>query len=214
MRKQKPLYLIGLLIASLSFLSLNAIIKLKSPVLTVTSVTDGDTIKLSDGRRIRYIGINSPELETNECFAREAQTLNQNLVLNKKVKIETDINEIDLYGRTLAYVFVDGLFVNQELLAQGAGKFYFDALNTRYSSLLEKAAEEGHDRILGLWQACAPDPQKGCLIKGNQDELDKRWYHLPDFRHYPVTKINLSHGDQWFCTEKEAQKAGFKRARE
>ena len=61
----------------------------------------------------------------------------------------------------------------------------------------------------GLWQECGP-----CLIKGNVDRLDKRWYHLPGFRHYESTEVNLEHGDRWFCSEGEAQEAGFERARE
>ena len=46
------------------------------------------------------------------------------------------------------------------------------------------------------------------------DKNDKRWSHLPYFRHYDQVEVNLDHGDRWFCTEKEAIEAGFERARE
>lgn len=207
-----------ILLILLAGLGLGAFWKLKSPYrasprLTVTKVVDGDTIKLSDGRTIRYIGIDTPELDPEDCFAREAGQINQNLVWGKTIKLETDTNEMDQFGRILAYVYADTLFVNQELLFQGAGKYYQDDLNTKYQEALIKAAEEGREAKNGLWGKCAPDDQ-GCLIKGNLDWLDRRWYHLPEFRHYAATVVNLNKHDQWFCTEQEAQEAGFKKARE
>ena len=64
---------------------------------------------------------------------------------------------------------------------------------------------------MGLWAECWKESD--CAIKGNVDRNDKRWYHLPEFRHYDQTEMNLDHGDRWFCTEEQAIKAGFERAR-
>jgi len=180
----------------------------------VIKVTDGDTIKLSDGRTIRYIGVDTPEVEENDCFSKEAKEINEKLVLGKTVKIETDLNEIDQFGRTLAYVFVGNILVNQKLLEDGTGKFYMDNLNTKYTNTLVKASQEGYKSKKGIWSSCADNSKTGCVIKGNLDKNDKRYYHLPSFRHYPTVVVNLVKGDQWFCSEKEAQKAGFERARE
>lgn len=185
--------------------------------LEVTAVIDGDTIRLADGTRVRYIGIDAPEKEG--CYAQEAKQVNQKLVIGKKVRIETDLNEMDRFGRTLAYVYLEKtnkekVFVNEYLLSQGAGEFFLDTVNQRYEFLLVTAAEKAHSQNKGLWSVCAPDPQSGCQIKGNLDRLDHRWYHLPEFRHYDQVVINLSKGDRWFCTETQAQKAGFQRARE
>jgi len=182
---------------------------------TVTKVVDGDTIKLNDGRTIRYIGIDAPE--EGECFAEEAKKINSDLVLGKKVRLEMDTNEMDHFGRYLGYLFLkdkEEVFVNQNLLQQGAGEFFLDTVNLRYQDLLVQTAEKAHQENKGLWQACAPNPKIGCQIKGNLDRLDKRWYHLPSFRHYETTEINLEHGDRWFCTEEDAQAAGFEKARE
>lgn len=182
---------------------------------TVTKVVDGDTIKLNDGRTIRYIGIDAPE--EGECFAEEAKKINSDLVLGKKVRLEMDTNEMDHFGRYLGYLFLEDkeeVFVNQNLLQQGAGEFFLDTVNLRYQDLLVQTAEKAHQENKGLWQACAPNPKIGCQIKGNLDRLDKRWYHLPSFRHYETTEINLEHGDRWFCTEEDAQAAGFEKARE
>jgi len=182
---------------------------------TVTEVVDGDTIKLSDGRRIRYISIDAPEEE--ECFAQEAKEINSDLVLSKKVRLEMDTNEMDRFGRYLAYVYLQDeekkIFVNEFLLIEGAAEFFLDTVNLRYQNLLVQAAEKAHQENKGLWQTCAPD-SKGCQIKGNVDRLDKRWYHLSSFRHYEQVVVNLEHGDRWFCTEEGAQEAGFERARE
>lgn len=183
---------------------------------TVVEVIDGDTIRLDDGRRIRYISIDAPE--EGKCFAQEAKKINSDLVLGKKVRLEMDTNEMDHFGRYLAYVYLQEgekkVFVNEFLLAEGAGEFFLDTVNLRYQGLLVQAAEEAHEENKGLWQACALVPEKGCQIKGNIDRLGKRWYHLPGFRHYEATEVNFVHGDRWFCTEEDAQAAGFKRARE
>ena len=184
--------------------------------LVVTEVIDGDTFRLNDGRRIRYIGLDTPE--EGECFAQEAKKINSDLLLDKKVDLEMDINEMDRFGRYLAYVFLqekkEKIFINEFLLAEGAGEFFLDTVNLRYQDVLIQAAGKAHQENKGLWQACASVPEKGCQIKGNIDRLDKRWYHLPGFRHYEATQVNLDHGDRWFCSEEDAQAAGFKRARE
>jgi len=183
---------------------------------TVVRVVDGDTIKLNDGRTIRYISIDTPE--EGECFAQEAKKINSDLVLGKKVRLEMDTNEMDHFGRYLAYVYLQEgekkVFVNEFLLTEGMGEFFLDTVNLRYQDVLTQAAEKAHEENKGLWFQCAADVKKGCQIKGNIDRLDKRWYHLPSFRHYETTEVNLRHGDRWFCTEKDAQAAGFKRARE
>ena len=177
---------------------------------TVTEITDGDTIRLDDDRTIRYIGIDAPE--EGECFAEEAKKINSDLVLGKKVRVETDVNEMDRFGRYLAYLYLEDdeeVFVNDYLLAAGAGEFFLDTVNLRYQDLLVQTAEKAHQENKGLWQTCGP-----CQIKGNLDRMDKRWYHLPSFRHYETTEVNLQHGDRWFCTEEDAISAGFERARE
>jgi len=88
------------------------------------------------------------------------------------------------------------------------------AQEAKQINVLVSASEFAHEQNKGLWSFCAPDPNVGCQVKGNYDKHGHRFYHLPEFRHYPQVKVNLENGDQWFCTEKEAQKAGFTRGRE
>jgi micrococcal nuclease len=188
------------------------------PTFLVTKVTDGDTIELSDGRTVRYLNLNTPELglgeKPDQCFAQEAKKINEDLVLGKRVHLKLDVNEMDRFGRVLAYVFVDDVFVNEALLSRGAAEFQLDTVNLTYQSALITAAQKAHQEKKGRWSQCAPDPKVGCQIKGNLDKNDHRWYHLPDFRHYDQIVINLEDSDRWFCTEAEAIEAGFKRARE
>lgn len=176
--------------------------------VTVTRVIDGDTVEISDGRHIRYIGIDSPE--KGDCYATAAAKLNEELVLGKKVKLELGLNELDEFGRTLAYVWVNGKLVNEKLLQNGAGEFFLDTVNVNHQEALIQAANKSYDQRVGLWGVCGED----CNVKGNTDIHGKRWYHLPEFRHHQQTIVNLDHGDRWFCTEAAAQAAGFSRARE
>ena len=65
----------------------------------VKRVIDGDTIVLSDDRRVRYIGINAPEMASSKapirCFAQEATNKNRELVEGKKISMQKDISEVD-----------------------------------------------------------------------------------------------------------------------
>lgn len=80
------------------------------PLPRVTEVVDGDTIKLSNGKTVRYIGVDTPE--KGDCFYEQAKKINQDLVLDRQVEIKTDQNNMDRFGRTLAYVWLDDMLVN------------------------------------------------------------------------------------------------------
>ncbi len=56
------------------------------------------------------------------------------------------------------------------------------------------------------------EQKPGCDIKGNVNSEHQRIYHKPGMRDYNKTKVQLDEGDRWFCTEAEAQAAGFRRA--
>ncbi|KKU90736.1 hypothetical protein A3H89_01985 [Candidatus Amesbacteria bacterium RIFCSPLOWO2_02_FULL_48_11] len=71
------------------------------------------------------------------------------------------------------------------------------------------AAETAKENEAGFWKTCGP-----CAVKGNYDIHGKRYYHLPSFRHYSQVVVNLDEADRWFCSEREAVKAGFVRARD
>lgn len=127
----------------------------------VTRVIDGDTIELATGVKIRYLMVNAPETTSghNDCYGAQAVQFNTDLVLNKQVELAYDVECEDRYGRTLAYVTVDGIEVNSRMLERGFGCLLHIPPDgdSRLDELkaLETAAKAAHR---GLWGACNPIP--------------------------------------------------------
>ena len=124
----------------------------------MASVYDGDTLTLRDGRRVRLLQIDTPELGSGECYSRAARTAL--LVLappGKKVVLEADpaLDPVDRYGRLLRYVKRNGVNVNVELARRGAAAPYFYRGDRgRYSGWLMQAARSAKAAKRGLWRAC------------------------------------------------------------
>jgi len=121
----------------------------------VVKVTDGDSIELSTGENIRYIGINSPELESNECFAAESAKANSDLVLGKTVSLVRDISETDKYGRSLYYVYVGDIFVNDYLLKNGFAKVMTVPPDVKFEDEFVSSEAYAKANALGLWGKCS-----------------------------------------------------------
>ncbi|MBA7715160.1 Thermonuclease [subsurface metagenome] len=119
---------------------------------TVTKVIDGDTIIIGTGQRVRYIGIDAPEVHPErEAYGFEAWQLNRELVEGKEIILEKDVSETDKYGRLLRYVYVDKLFVNGELVRRGlaeAKAYPPDTKNQKHLEGLEAVAQEAKR---GMW---------------------------------------------------------------
>lgn len=135
----------------------------EQPVL-VERVVDGDTIRLEDGRTIRYIGVDTPEIAHNstqedDCYGPEAADFNEQLVLGKSVILEYDAEKTDRYGRTLAYVWLgtgaSRRMVNEELLFRGYGSLLIIEPNSAYEDRLAEAEASAQERGAGLWGACS-----------------------------------------------------------
>lgn len=119
---------------------------------TVTRVIDGDTIDIATGQRVRYIGIDTPEVyPEREAYGMEAWQANRNLVEDKKVRLEQDVSETDKYGRLLRYVYVDDIFVNAELVRLGLAEAKAYPPDTRYQELLEQLEVEARQAGRGMW---------------------------------------------------------------
>lgn len=123
----------------------------------VKTVIDGDTIVLGDvsSTNVRYLGIDSPEVQSldgpGDPLAGEARRLNENLIGGKKVRLEFDKETFDPYGRTLAYVFVDDIFLNEQMLSSGLAKILIIPPNDRYAERLLQAEREAKDHRRGIW---------------------------------------------------------------
>lgn len=128
----------------------------------VLRVVDGDTIlvRLAAGgtERVRYIGVDTPEsVKPNtpvQCFGKRASHYNQQLVQNRDVHLVADNEPRDKYGRALAFVYVDNVLVNAELLKHGYARTLEIEPNTSkaaYFARLERVAIRTNQ---GLWGAC------------------------------------------------------------
>lgn len=130
--------------------------ELTSATVIVRRVVDGDTAVLADGERVRYIGLDTPELhhprKPVEYYAREAAEFNRKLVEGKSVRLEFDVQRRDRYGRLLAYLFLDdGTFVNGELLRQGYAQLLTIPPNVKYTARFVELQREARQAKRGLW---------------------------------------------------------------
>ena len=118
----------------------------------VTQVIDGDTIVIDGDYRVRYIGIDAPEVHPQpEAYGIEAWEANRLLVEDKKVRLEGDVSETDPYGRLLRYVYVDSVFVNAELVRKGLARAKAYPPDTKYQDYLEQMEAEARDAGRGMW---------------------------------------------------------------
>ena len=122
----------------------------------VRRVVDGDTVVLTSGERVRYIGMDTPELhhprKPVQPYAREAMEYNRNLVEGKVIRMEFDVDRYDRYGRLLAYVYLsDGTFVNAELVRQGYAQLLTIPPNVKHTDLFVKFQREARENNRGLW---------------------------------------------------------------
>ncbi len=123
------------------------------PLFICIRVIDGDTIELSNGVVVRYIGIDTPEVD--EPLGKEATEYNRKLVEGKSIRLKYDVQKEGKYGRVLAYVYLeDGTFVNRELLRSGHAEINTYKQNLKHLDLLIEsqweAISEGHYIWVGV----------------------------------------------------------------
>jgi micrococcal nuclease len=126
---------------------------------TVVRVVDGDTIHVRLGERIekvRYIGVNTPEIHHPrkgvEPGGREARLVNLDLVLGRRVRLDTDVQTRDRYGRLLAYVWIGDLMVNAEMVRRGYAQVMTVPPNVRHQALFLKLQRDAREAGRGRWR--------------------------------------------------------------
>ena len=102
----------------------------------VTKVVDGDTVIVEGGYTVRLLAIDADEKEY-PCYETSKNKL-ESLVLNKKVKLEKDKQEIDRYGRCLGYLTLNNKNINLEMVKEGEAICRFYAPNLKYKENCEK----------------------------------------------------------------------------
>lgn len=203
------------------------------------SVVDGDTIEVA-GQRVRFNGIDAPESAQQcqdagnaayRCGAEAAQALDQFLAQSRPTRCE--FIEWDQYGRYVGKCFrADRESVAEWLVANGHAIDWPRHSGGAYAGLQAKA----RDGQKGIWKGTFQEPwawraahraheqststplfalSSGgeCNIKGNISDKGERNYHVPGQAHYDRTRIATGRGERWFCSEQEARKAGWRKAR-
>jgi micrococcal nuclease len=125
---------------------------------TIDYVHDGDTLFLADGRKVRLLGINTPEIGDNlECYGNEATALLRSLLpKGTHVWVNADIEPLDQYGRSLLFIYTDDATnINLELLKQGAAEVMIYAPNLLLQQSIEGAESAARAAGVGLWGACS-----------------------------------------------------------
>ena len=140
--------------SSMSVATKSAVVKTPEPkegTYRVTKVIDGDTIEIETGQRVRYLGINAPEM--SETWGEEAKRQNDRLTLHKNVRLELDRVKVDKYNRILAYIWVGDVMINEKLLKDGYAKLniYSDEPKLKYLERLRAAQNLAKEHRDGLW---------------------------------------------------------------
>ena len=141
----------------LSYDSYNS--NISSELYKVVRVVDGDTLIIDYNgteERVRLIGVDTPESvhpdkEKNTEFGTTASNFSKDLLTDKYVKIELDVQERDQYGRLLAYIYLDDVMVNKLLLQEGYAKVATYPPNVKYVDDFTAIQEEARNNKKGLW---------------------------------------------------------------
>lgn len=169
-------------------------------------VADGDTIVLTGGQRVRYAGINAPEIahdgEPGEPYGDEARAFNKKLVLGRWLNLELAEESRDHYGRLLAYVFLeDGTFVNGELVQQGYAHLIRRQSKALYWERLLNLQRDALKDKKGIWSLPVAKPEKHYF--GNK----RTWvFHRP---HCQLGLKTAGHNRVFFENRYEALYQGF-----
>lgn len=134
---------------------------LSEPV-KVLRVIDGDTIEIENDITVRMIGIDTPESvhpdeNKNTEYGKIASEYTGELLTGKAVQLEYDTELTDTYGRTLAYVYLDGEMVNELLLQKGLAKTMTIPPNTKYVDRFSAAEQEASRNAYGFWSSYFKD---------------------------------------------------------
>lgn len=190
-------------------------------------VVDGDTIVV-DGITHRIHGIDAPEFGQT-CKAssgklwpcgKAALAEMEKLVLSA-ARVECDDRGQDGYGRQLSLCRADGKDIAEHLVEDGLAWSF-----RKYSHDYDAVEERARGRRVGVWQAETETPwdfrshkwesavhsvpDRRCPIKGNINYKGEHIYHAPWSPWYAKTKVNVDHGERWFCDEAEAVAAGWR----
>jgi micrococcal nuclease len=125
-------------------------------IYVVKGVFDGDTVLLSNGEKVRLLGINTPEVDSprkiGEAGGEEAKLWLQRRLMGRAVRLEHDGELRDKYQRLLAHVFTDnGEHINLALVEAGLAFVDIHPPNLKYAQLLTQAQSRAERAKRGIW---------------------------------------------------------------
>lgn len=206
----------------------------------LVKVIDGDTIKVMvNGKEenIRFLLVDTPEtnhprMNGPQPFGHEAKEFLEEFTEGKKIELELDVSERDKYSRILAYVYVDGVSAQEELLRRGLARVaYIYPPNTRYVDQFQAIQETAQIAGVGIWSVenyaqedgfypeYVDDPEisktkennpdtENCIVKGNISSSGEKIYHLKTGAYYDRTIP-----EECFSTEEAAKAAGYRKSK-
>lgn len=132
---------------------------------TVKWVNDGDTILLTTGESVRYVGIDAPEMGhkggKNDDMACASKALNRHLVAKRRVRLVFDQVRRDRHGRLLAYVYLEnGEMVNAVMVRKGLAHVMAQRPNLRHFSLLLENQRKAMKEKIGIWREASRPPER------------------------------------------------------
>jgi micrococcal nuclease len=185
----------------------------------VKYVIDGDTVILKNGKKVRYIGIDTPEIDHEnhqaEPLGYAARSFNKKLIGSKRIRLEYGQEKRDQYGRLLAYVFLqDNTFVNLQLVQSGLAAYLYIPPNLKYADNLLQAQRDAMSGKRGMWGSWSEKQQP---YLGN---YKSKRFHLPGCKYGRKTASSnrVDFSRQWDaywegyspCTKCLKQKAPLK----
>ncbi len=127
----------------------------------VTRVVDGDTVHVDlagDDVTVRLIGIDTPEKDGPftdlECFGDEATRFTTDLLEGRDVALEFDVERLDRFDRTLAYVWLGNELANETIVREGFAQILTIPPNVRYAERFVETARDARQAGRGLWASC------------------------------------------------------------
>lgn len=177
----------------------------------VIEVLDGDTFVIDKSQKVRLLSVDAPKLEY--CLGQESKQFLESLLLGKTVYLDEIV--ADRLGRIVALVYADNQLINQQMAHAGMVKF--NSIDSSQKEIIVDAEKYAKENQIGIFspkctQTENPD-NPNCNIKGNISRDKEGIYSFPGCSGYSQTIIDKYLGDQWFCDEKQAQQAGFRRAK-
>jgi micrococcal nuclease len=144
-------------------------------LVRVSRVVSGQALEVLDpssatplAQPVRLLGIDAPDLK-QEPWGTAAKTRLEGLLAGQTILLEPDLETQDAFGRQLAYIWHDGMLLNEQLVAEGQALAVSRSPNTRYEQRLAHAQEKARLLGLGIWNPTLPLRQTPAEFRAQQE---------------------------------------------